>query len=139
MALSQGPFYRELGERLRRARQSARLSQGRLADSVGMSRSSIANIERGRQPVYIHALVGIAKELQTPVLNLIPSPNKDLDTRTREAVKRLPGDQRRFVNLILQKSTPSEKETDGPEIFPSKKAGRRATKTSTHQKGADTR
>ena len=139
VALPQGTFYKALGERVRRARQSARFSQGRLADCVGLSRSSVANIETGRQPIYVHALVRIATQLETPISNLIPSADKELDAIDTEELRRLPDVQRRFVNLILNRSTPAQKETDGPEILPGKKASRRATKASSRQKGPHTR
>ena len=128
-----------LGERVRRARESARYSQERLANCVGLSRSSVANIETGRQPIYIHALVRIAKELRTPISNLIPPTDKELDAAESEHVKRLPEDERRFVNLILRKSTPDEKEKDGSEILSGKKASGRSPKMGTRQKGTYTR
>lgn len=139
MAISQGPFYRALGERVRRARQSAKFSQGRLADSVGLSRSSVANIETGRQPIYIHALVRIARQLETPVSKLIPPTGKELDSFEADEVKRLPRDQRRFVDLILRKSTPDEKEHDAPEILPGEETSGRSDKTRTRPKRSHTR
>jgi transcriptional regulator with XRE-family HTH domain len=134
----QGTFYRALGERVRRARESARLSQGRLADFVGLSRSSIANIEAGRQPIYVDALVRVARQLETPVSKLIPSADKEVDAIDNEYLGRLPDDERRFVNLILRRSTPARKEKDGSEILPGKKASGRTSKTSSRQKGPNT-
>jgi transcriptional regulator with XRE-family HTH domain len=139
VAMPQGPFYRALGERVRRARQSAKFSQGRLADSVGLSRSSVANIETGRQPIYIHALVRIARQLETPVSKLIPPSGKELDSFETEELKRLPEDGRRFLNLILRKSTPDEKEHDAPAIFPGEETSGRSAKTRTRPKGSHTR
>jgi transcriptional regulator with XRE-family HTH domain len=104
-----------------------------------MSRSSIANIETGRQPIYIHSLVRIAKELRTSVLELTPPTGKELDAVESEDVKRLPEEERRFVNLILRKSTSDEKERDGSEIFSGKKASGRSAKTSTRQTSASPR
>ncbi|MBZ5701834.1 MAG: helix-turn-helix domain-containing protein [Acidobacteriia bacterium] len=135
--MSQGPFYRTLGERVRRARLSARYSQGRLASCVGLSRSSVANIETGRQPVYIHALLRIAKQLRTPISDLIPPTDKELDAAESEDVKRLPEAERRFVNLILGRSSSDKKERDGSEILPGKKASGRSAKTRAGQTGAD--
>jgi transcriptional regulator with XRE-family HTH domain len=109
-----------------------------MADAVGLSRSSIANIERGRQPIYIHALVRIAKRLQIPISNLIPPATKELDANEKEAVKDLPDDQRRFLNLIFEKSAPRLKERDGSEIFLGKKTSGRTAQTSARQKGART-
>ncbi len=138
MALYQDSFYRALGERVRRARMSAKYSQGRLADCVGLSRSSVANIETGRQPVYIHALVRIAKQLRTPISDLIPPTDNELDAAESEDVKRLPEAERRFVNLILNRSRPDKKEKNGSEILPGKKASGRSAKTRTRQTSAGT-
>jgi transcriptional regulator with XRE-family HTH domain len=106
-----------------------------------MSRSSIANIEGGRQPIYVHALVQIAKQLETSVASLIPSQKHDreIDSFTTRAIKRLPETERRFLNLVLQKSTPSHKERDGSQIRASKKASRRSSKTGSRQEGTRTR
>src|SRR5438128_7842656 len=72
MASPQGPFYETLGQRLREARRSARLTQGDLARAVGISRTSITNIETGRQPLYVHVLVRIAEILGTSPTDLMP-------------------------------------------------------------------
>lgn len=137
VATAQEPFYAELGKRLRRARKMAGCSQARLANYVGMSRSSIANIESGRQPIYVRALVQIARQLETSVESLIPSQKRggEIDSRTTHKMNQLPETQRHFVNLILQMSTAGHKEIDGSQIRSSKKASRRSSKTGSRQKG----
>lgn len=130
MALPQGPFYGAVGARVRRARLSARYSQQRLAECVRLSRSSIANIETGRQPIYLHALVLIAEQLGIPISDLIPPTSRDFDTVESENVKRLPETERRFVRLVLGSANRDKKESDGSEILPSKKASGRTAKTS---------
>jgi len=72
VATPQGAFYRGLGQRLRAARNAARMSQERLAQSVGLSRPSIVNIEKGRQPVYVHSLVEMARILGTTLDAIVP-------------------------------------------------------------------
>lgn len=73
MAAPQGPFYEQLGERIARAREKRPgLTQAKLAKQVGLSRTSIVNIEAGRQPVYLHHLVVIADMLQVAPAALIP-------------------------------------------------------------------
>ena len=42
-------LYKEFGQRLRKAREDAQLTQKEVADRVGLKRTSITNIERGRQ------------------------------------------------------------------------------------------
>jgi transcriptional regulator with XRE-family HTH domain len=96
---------------------------------VGLSRSSIANIETGRQPVYIDALARIAKELRTRIADLIPPTDGELAAAESEDVKRLPEVQRRFVNLILGSSGPEKKEGHGPKIHTSKKTSGQAIKS----------
>ena len=69
-------IYKELGNHLRRARKSANLSQQSLADRVGLSRTSITNIERGRQRIPIHMLYMLANAVGVNPSDLLP--DKDL-------------------------------------------------------------
>jgi transcriptional regulator with XRE-family HTH domain len=63
-------FNHELGARIRTAREGARLTQEALASAVGLSRGSIANIERGGQapPTYRLALIAQALGVDLPAL-----------------------------------------------------------------------
>ena len=68
-------FYRELGQRIRTARKrhaGGSLTQAELAERVDVSRSSIANIEQGRQQAPIHILVQIAEALGVSPGELLP-------------------------------------------------------------------
>lgn len=66
-------LYLELGARVRRKREVLDLTQDELAFSVGISRSSIANIERGRQHAPVHLLFQLAEELHVGVSDLLPT------------------------------------------------------------------
>ena len=70
------PFYQEFGKLLKRARapqpQRPLITQEQLAETLGLSRSSIANIEKGRQPVQLHLVVRMAEILGVEIVNLIP-------------------------------------------------------------------
>lgn len=48
------------GERFRAARMNAEMTQTELAHMLGLSRSSVANIEAGRQGVYAEDVVRAA-------------------------------------------------------------------------------
>lgn len=74
MAGRQEAFYAELGRRIKRARQQKALTQQALADAIGLTRTSITNIECGRQPVMAHHLVRIASSLGVELISLLPSP-----------------------------------------------------------------
>lgn len=65
-------FYRDFGARVRAARGDA-ITQQELARRVGLSRSSVANVERGAQRVAIHMISVFADALGVPAEALLPS------------------------------------------------------------------
>jgi transcriptional regulator with XRE-family HTH domain len=77
-------FNHELGARIRTAREAASLTQETLASAVGLTRGSIANIERGHQASPMYRLVLIAHALKIGLSDLIP----DVDSH-RSQVDRL--------------------------------------------------
>lgn len=60
--------------RARRGREG--LTQGQLAGRIGMTRTSITNIEKGRQKVQLHTLYDIAAALGASPAELLPSAEK---------------------------------------------------------------
>ena len=66
--------YRSFGQILSQRRSEANLSQAALAKAVGLSRTSITNIECGRQPVNLHTLYVMADVLRRDVNDLLPPP-----------------------------------------------------------------
>jgi transcriptional regulator with XRE-family HTH domain len=70
---SEKAFYSAFGRMLSEIRRKKRISQGMLADELGLSRTSITNIEKGRQPVQLYSLYVIARLLGTDVKELLPS------------------------------------------------------------------
>jgi transcriptional regulator with XRE-family HTH domain len=65
MAVPLGPYWAEIGRRIRHARVGAGLTQGELAGAVGYTRTSIVNVEAGRQVVDALRLALIAKATGT--------------------------------------------------------------------------
>jgi transcriptional regulator with XRE-family HTH domain len=96
-------FYVELGERIAEARGHVKnMTQERLARALGLSRSSIANIERGHQPVLVHTLVEVGRLLNVdPVLLLPPKASVDTSALNLPAVRELPAAQRAWVESVL--------------------------------------
>lgn len=68
-------LYRIIGARIREAREDINISQDKLANKVGVSRSSVVNIEKGRQRLPLHLMWNIANELKVEPNTLIPSRN----------------------------------------------------------------
>lgn len=60
-------LYREIGARVRQARRGCGMDQGRLAELVGLTRASIANIESGEQRPPLHMLWRIAEAVDMKI------------------------------------------------------------------------
>jgi len=68
------PLYKAFGEAVAKRRNALGLSQAELAAKVGISRASVANIERGRQNVLLHHAYSLASALEfARVGDLLPS------------------------------------------------------------------
>ena len=65
-------FYGAAGKKIRAARQEAGLSQTTLARLIGFNRSSVANLEAGRQRIALHLFFLIAQALQAEPAELLP-------------------------------------------------------------------
>lgn len=76
-------FYQELGRRIRAARKKSHFTQEALALKISLNRTSITNIEQGRQQLLVHTLVEIANVLDVAPESLLPkihsSSSEELD------------------------------------------------------------
>lgn len=63
-AMTDDAIYEAFGSALATRRKEMGLTQAALATRVGMSRASIANIERGRQNVLLHHVYRLAEALE---------------------------------------------------------------------------
>lgn len=71
--------YREIGKMLSEFRQKNALTQENAAELLGLERTSITNIELGRQRIMLHTIIGIAAMMGT-------TPGKLVDKAIRHAV-----------------------------------------------------
>jgi len=86
-----GRWYAQFGDRLRQARGAAGMSQEQLGTEIGLNRTSISNIEKGRQRLLVHQLPVLARVLRKSVDELLPSaasidPLEGLSQADREAI-----------------------------------------------------
>jgi transcriptional regulator with XRE-family HTH domain len=76
-------LYLEVGRRIRNARKDRKLSQEDLASLVSLTRTSITNIEKGRQKFLLSTFVDIAHALRVETATLLPEvagePEKELE------------------------------------------------------------
>lgn len=83
------PVYARFGQELRSLRRQKKLSQhdlARLLDPIGerLGRTSISNIEKGRQRVSLHLFLALARALDVDPADLLPTdPPKRLDVADR--------------------------------------------------------
>jgi transcriptional regulator with XRE-family HTH domain len=87
-----------------------RMSQEALADLVSLTRTSITNIEKGRQKLLVHKLLEIAGALGIDVVSLLPESNPS-KTEGKIPNNLLHGLSEKDKTLITAAVTPSDKET----------------------------
>jgi DNA-binding XRE family transcriptional regulator len=99
-------FYREFGSKLAEVRNSAHITQQALGDAIGLSRTSITNIEKGRQPVQFHLAVKIAKVLGVQLDSLVTATSPVTRIQNKK-LERLQPEQRRWVERIIAGASPT--------------------------------
>jgi transcriptional regulator with XRE-family HTH domain len=95
------PIYLELGCRLREARRAARITQEALASRVDMSRTSITNIEKGRQRLTVDGLVRLAAAVGVEPAQLLPSTSGALAGIPPRKLRGLGREDRTAVERVL--------------------------------------
>ncbi|MGE4482926.1 helix-turn-helix domain-containing protein [Acidocella sp.] len=65
-------IYTGLAAKLREHRSKQGISQHELAGRAGLTRSTVASIEAGRQGVLLHHIYALASALDTTAVNLLP-------------------------------------------------------------------
>jgi transcriptional regulator with XRE-family HTH domain len=99
-------LYREFGQRLRKARDDADLTQQDVADRVGLKRTSITNIEAGRQHISLHQLFLLADAVGSNPLELLPKGDGALEDllepKVLQELQPNPN-ERGFAEKVLQK------------------------------------
>jgi transcriptional regulator with XRE-family HTH domain len=70
-------IYQQLGKVLRARREGLRLTQDDIARAVGLSRTSVTNIELGRQALLVHQLHKFAEALNADPRDLLSISSND--------------------------------------------------------------
>lgn len=91
-------FYEEVGRRIRdaRKRRKPKMTQDGLAKMVGLTRTSITNVEKGRQKFLLHTLTDIARVLQVEPASLIPNSSTPL-VHLDDALKNRPAAEKDWI------------------------------------------
>lgn len=95
------PFYKQVGLRIREARKERGLSQDVLAKSVGLNRTSLSNVEKGRQKLLLHTFFGIAGRLGAEPNSLLPERTDSGKTVPEKHLAALANQERAFIEAAL--------------------------------------
>lgn len=89
-------IYQQIGEKVKAKRQLLQLTQEDLAIAIDCKRTSIANLEAGRQCMPLDRLYSLCEFLELQILDLIPPseiPDKNceitIDGKTHKVTKRV--------------------------------------------------
>lgn len=72
-------LYSAFGEHFRKLRKAAGLTQEDVAERVGLTRTSVTNIERGRQHISLHQLYLLAAAVGRNPAELLPDHDGGVD------------------------------------------------------------
>lgn len=102
--MSDSELYRRLGRAVADRRRALGFTQRIVAEKIGLSRASLANLETGRQRIMVHHLYALTNVLQlTSILDLVPGswnppgPTLDIEVRGTD----LSPQQRSSIELLL--------------------------------------
>jgi transcriptional regulator with XRE-family HTH domain len=105
MASADTPLHAALGRKIREGRHAVGLTQAQLAERIAVSRSSLTNMELGRQRLLIDQLYKVASELNMKPADLLPSRLEIISASQSDAVELIPESVQRFADRILDKGT----------------------------------
>lgn len=106
-------FYRAFGNLVRLNREHRELTQEKLGQIIGLSRTSITNIEKGRQHIALHQLFAIADALQINPAAMLPSA-KDGSSASWVADKLPPGTEKNITEWAEKLIGGYTSETENP-------------------------
>lgn len=106
MQIDEALLYREIGARLRRRRAEAGLTQAQLADLIGVLRTSITNLEAGRQKAPLPVLYDACLALGVEIAAILPTVAEvarevDLPVEVAGAVEAVPPRTAAFLRELL--------------------------------------
>lgn len=98
-------IYAEVGRRIRERRREKKMTQNMLGSAISLGRTSVANIERGRQKLLLHTLLEIALALEVDPSELIPVTNQVSDSDGLvDFVRQYEGPGRAWVAKAVRRS-----------------------------------
>ncbi|MFD6073739.1 helix-turn-helix transcriptional regulator [Amycolatopsis lurida] len=98
-------FYAVVGSKIKETRTREKVTQTELAKTLGLTRSSVANIEAGRQRVQLHGLAQIALILKVDISDLVPMPYDDQNSLvTIPGIDEQPAETADFLSAVARRA-----------------------------------
>lgn len=104
MQINEAVLYNLIGEGVKQQRIRVGMTQVQLANAVGVLRTSIANIEAGRQKLPLHLLYKLCMELGVEVADILPKNtviSQPITINTDGAPKEVPPKAAEFLKQLL--------------------------------------
>lgn len=98
-------IYAIVGNNISKFRHDRKLTQEKLAQAISLDRSSVSNIEQGRQKILLHNLYDIATALGVEPSDLLPK--EDSLPKTNEGFsipKHFSHNDKLFLNSVIAKT-----------------------------------
>jgi transcriptional regulator with XRE-family HTH domain len=107
MSMNEERLYAVIGERLKRIRVGSGIPQSRLAAAIDHLRTSISNIESGRQRAPLHVLYELCYQLGIELTTILPMDHEVREVRgvavtLRDSTEELPPNAAAAVQEILR-------------------------------------
>ena len=98
-------LYKQFGAKFREARKYANLSQEAVGRLVGLSRTSITNIESGNQVVQLHLLFELARAVGVNPQSLLPDSESTANTKpiSKQLLKGLKPQEQDWAQRVVQR------------------------------------
>lgn len=96
-------LYTAIGIRIRQERERRDLTQEELAGRSGIGRTSLTNIEAGRQRLLVHQLWRIARALSVQPRGLFPDLQSVKAKSVEELLASVPKNDRDFVAQVVRR------------------------------------
>ncbi len=109
MKTNEALLYKKLGQQIRQKREAANLTQAQLAERVGVLRTSVTNIEAGRQKAPLHLIYEICAVLQVGIKDILPPLNELAETQNSTIeiggrLKNIPPRSAELIDELLNKA-----------------------------------
>ena len=110
-----GPqFYYEVGAKIRQVRKERGMKQETLAEGIGLTRTSLTNIEKGRQRLLLHMFIHIAASLGVEPNALLPTGTATLEKLGIQLPESMKPEKRDFITRAMSPTVTHENRHTSP-------------------------